>query len=264
MIPRRGYADGPFGQVHFQHFGAGQPLVLLHQAPMTSGQFDNVYGLLADRGCRAIGIDMPGFGMSDPTPFVPRVEDYAQVVPAVLDALGIGEAAILGHHTGALAATEAAIQFPERISRLIVNGPLPVTEEERADFLEKGLKWEQGWTARPGGAHLAELFSIREGFADGTVPLDRISEYVIQALSGRGQFWYGHHAAYMYRHDESLPKVRQPGMILINTGDMIYSHALRAQAIRPDFAFLALEGGGVDIVDQQPEAWADAVAGFIV
>ncbi len=264
MTPRRGYADGPFGQIHYQHLGEGHPLVLLHQAPSTSGQFDNIYALLAARGCQAIGIDMPGFGMSDPTDFVPRVEDYATVVPAVLDALGIAQAAILGHHTGALAATEAAIQFPERITRLIVNGPLPVTEEERAEFLATGHQWELAWKAQPGGAHLAELFAIRERFAAGTVPLDRISDYVIHALIGRGAFWYGHHAAYVYRHDESLAKVTQPGMFLTNTGDMIYPLALKAQAIRPDFAFVELPGGGVDIVDQQPEAWADAVAAFVV
>lgn len=61
---------------------------------------------------RAIGVDMPGFGGSDPTPDTPTIADYAQVVPAVLDALGLEKAAILGHHTGALAATEAAVLFP--------------------------------------------------------------------------------------------------------------------------------------------------------
>lgn len=73
MTPWRHYADGPFGQVHFQVLGEGAPLVLLHQAPITSGQFDNVYAPLAIRGFRVIGIDMPGFGMSDPTPGVPTI-----------------------------------------------------------------------------------------------------------------------------------------------------------------------------------------------
>jgi hypothetical protein len=33
--------------------------------------------------------------------------------------------------------------------------------------------------------------------------------------------------------------------------------------MRPDFAYTALEGGGIDIVDQMPEEWADAVAAFL-
>lgn len=260
---RRGYAEGPFGQIHYQLRGEGPPLVLLHQAPMTAAQFDNVYAPLAARGFRAIGIDMPGFGLSDPTGFVPTIADYAQVVPAVLDALEIDRAAVLGHHTGALVANEAAILFPGRVSSLILNGPLVIDEAERQEYMATGHQWELNWVERTGGAHLAELFDIREKFAAGSVPLARISEYVVQALLGKGLFWYGHHAAFQYRQDERLPLVEQPALILTNTGDMIYPHALKAHAIRPDFAFVALQGGGVDIVDQQPEAWADAVAGFL-
>jgi hypothetical protein len=37
-----------------------------------------------------------------------------------------------------------------------------------------------------------------------------------------------------------------------------------AFALRPDFAFVALEGGGIDVVDQLPEAWTRAVARFVL
>jgi pimeloyl-ACP methyl ester carboxylesterase len=260
--PRRGYADGPFGQIHFQQLGSGVPIVLLHQAPMTSGQFDNVYAPLAARGFHAIGIDMPGFGQSDPTDFTPRVEDYALIVPVVLDALGIEQAVVLGHHTGALVATEVALQFPTRVAALIVNGPLPLTEEARQEYLTTGQAWERNFTALPGAEHMKQIFDIRANFAAGSVPLNRISDYVVQALQQRGKFWYGHHAAFQYRHEDTLPRVTHRTLILTNTGDVIYDLALQSHAQRPDMDFVALEGGGVDIVDQQPEAWADAVAAF--
>jgi pimeloyl-ACP methyl ester carboxylesterase len=261
--PRRHYADGPFGQVHFQVQGDGPSLVMLHQAPMTSGQFDNVYAPLAARGYLAIGIDMPGFGLSDPAPGVPTVADYAQVIPAVLDSLGVERAAVLGHHTGALAATEGALAFPDRIAALIVNGPLLVSEEDRQDFLENLHQWELGFAAREHAGHMAELFDIRDMMAAGTVPHARISDYVVQALVGRGTFWHGHHAAFMYDQEPRLALVRQPVLILTNTGDMIFDHAKRAHARFPHFSFAALEGGGIDIVDQQPEAWADEVTRFL-
>lgn len=261
--PRRGYTDGPFGQIHFQVMGDGAPLVLLHQAPMTSGQFDNVYEPLARRGFRAIGIDMPGFGGSDPAPFTPTATDYAQAVPPVLDALGIDKAGLLGHHTGALVATEAAFHFPDRISALIINGPLLVSEEDTANFMKGLHQWELGWKAEPEAAHMVELFKIRDGFAKGSISPARLSDYVVQALSGRGAFWHGHHAAYTYRQQDVLPHIKQPTLILTNTGDMIYPHAQKARALRPDFAYAELEGSCVDIVDDQPEEWADAVAGFL-
>lgn len=262
-FPRRGYADGPFGQIHFQMLGEGAPLVLLHQAPMTSGQFDTVYAPLAARGIRAIGIDMPGFGLSDPTPDVPTVTDYGRIVVPVLDALGIEKAAILGHHTGALAATEATLLAPERFTALILNGPLPITQAERDDFMTGLHVWERNFTAQPEAAHLVEMFGIRNGLANGTISDARLTDYVLQAMTGRGAFWWGHHAAFQYDHAATLPKITHPCLILTNTGDLIYDNALWAHRIRPDFAFTALEGGGIDIVDQQPEAWADAVAAFL-
>lgn len=261
--PKRHYADGPFGQVHFQVLGEGQPLILMHQAPMTSGQFDNVYAPLAERGIMAIGVDMPGFGGSDPTPFTPSVTHYAEVVPAVLDHLGIANAALLGHHTGALAANEAAILYPDRISALILNGPLLVTAEDRQGFLDGLHKWELAYAAREHAGHMVELFDIRDRIAEHSIPAARLSDYVVQGLVGRGAFWYGHHAAYMYDQAERLPLVTQPTLILTNTGDMIYPHAQRARELRPDFAYAELAGGTVDICDQQPEAWADAVTGFL-
>lgn len=262
-FPRRAYADGPFGQVHFQSLGEGDPLLLLHQVPMTSGQFDLVYEPLALRGIQAIGIDMPGFGLSDPTPDTPTVGDYAHVIPSVLDALGIESAALLGHHTGALAATEGAILFPDRIDRLIINGALLVSDEDRADFLANLHPWEKNFKAREHAGHLAELFDIRHKFAKDTVPLERISDYIVQAMVGRGPFWWGHHAAYMYDQAPRLPLITQPTMLLTNSGDMINADSHAAHQIRPDFTFVELEGGGVDIVDQQSEAWAEAVASFL-
>ena len=69
-------------------------------------------------GIRAIGVDTPGFGESDPTPFVPTAEDWAAAIPAVLDHLGVARADVLGHHTGSMVAPEVALQFPDRVRRL--------------------------------------------------------------------------------------------------------------------------------------------------
>jgi hypothetical protein len=51
---------------------------------------------------------------------------------------------------------------------------------------------------------------------------------------------------------------------LTNTGDDIYFAALRAKEIRPDFLFKELSGGTHDIVDEQPEAWAEIVTEFFL
>lgn len=260
--PRRSYVDGPYGQMHLRRQGAGRPLILLHQAAMDSRQFDAVYPLLAERGFEAIGIDLPGFGNSDGTPFPPRVEDLAVAILAAIRALDLRSVLMAGHHTGAMVATEVALQAPELVARLVLNGPMPLIDAERdAFFADKHLR-EKEIVPRPGGKHFTDFAAIRERLTAGSVPPARISDYVIQCFSGDAPFWFGHNAGFLYRHEESLPKLACPTLLLTNTGDQIYEHALRARALRPDMAFVALEGGGVDIVDQQPEAWVAAVAEF--
>lgn len=259
----RGYAEGPYGLVHYRDAGEGRPLVMLHQAPMSSRQFDNVYGPLAERGIRAIGIDTPGFGMSDPTDFVPTVEDWAKAIPPVLDHLGLDVVDLLGHHTGCLIATDVALQFPDRINNLIMAGPHPVTDEERARFLAGVEEREVNFVYKDDGSHLMESFANRFRMFGEEANAQLITRYAVEKFMGTGPFWYGHYAAINYIHNDKIPQIKHRTLILTNTGDQIYENALWAKRMRPDFDFVALEGGGVDIVDQQPEAWADKVAKFI-
>ena len=53
------------------------------------------------------------------------------------------------------------------------------------------------------------------------------------------------------------------GLILTNTGDDIYYAAQRALKLRADFHYEELEGGTHDIVEEQPDAWTDAVVNFL-
>ena len=263
MMEKRGYADGPFGQVHFQDTEEGTPLILCHQAPMSLRQFDSVYGLLSVRGIRAIGVDMPGFGGSDPTEFIPRVEDYAKVIPSVLDHLGIESAYVLGHHTGAMVATEVALQFESRVLALILNGPLPLSAKEREEGLDYVETSEKGFSPGLDGKRLLSLYQTRMSAANENTNWDLSGRYIAESLIGYGPFWYGHHAAFQYDHASTLPLIKHPTLILTNTGDSIYLNALQARKMRPDFQFAEIIGGSWDIVDEHPVDWVRAVSGFI-
>jgi pimeloyl-ACP methyl ester carboxylesterase len=259
-----GYAPGPFGQVHYHDTGVGMPVLLFHQAPMSARQFESVYPLFAAKGIRAIGIDMPGFGNSDPTDFVPRVEDWAKVAPAVMDHLGIRQADMVGHHTGAAVATEVCLQFPSRSRRLVIHAALLVTPEERVKRLAQVQNGERNAVEYlPDGSHLMKTFQGRyKLYGPGADP-KLITRYVVERYVGRGPSWYGHNAAYTYDHGAALKRVTQPTQVMDNTGDMTFDMSKRVLELRPDFKFVTFQGGGVDIVDQQSQAWVDAVHRFL-
>lgn len=260
----RGYAKGPWGLVHYyDNCSNGRALLLLHQAPMSARQFDAVYEPLARHGIRAIGIDTPGFGMSDPTPFVPRVEDWTPAIIAVADHLKLQRFDVLGHHTGALIATDMGVVYPDRVRSVLINGPFPLNEDERQERLSRLQKSEMEFKYKDDGSHLQKAFLLRQRMYGAGADPRLITRYVVEQFQGFAPFWHGHNAAYRYDHAAALEKLKVPALLFTNTGDLIYEFSLRAQRIRPDFDFVEISGGGVDIVDQQPAAWSDVVATFL-
>ncbi|MGB1876295.1 MAG: alpha/beta fold hydrolase [Rhodospirillaceae bacterium] len=262
---QRGYASGPFGQIHYQDTVEGDiPLILCHQSPMTSRQYDRVYGLLRERGIRAIGIDTPGFGMSDPPPGPPTISDYAASIPAVLDHLGLESAHLCGHHTGTKVVTEAAIAYAERVQSLVLCSPAPMTLEEQQVYIDSSLAREKAFTGKKDGSHLADLYTQRvrwvENQPDG---LNLCTGYVIQALMGLGPFWYGHHAAFHYDAGAAMAKVTQPVLVFTNTGDTLYDMAGRTMEMFPHFTYAELTGGSAYITDEMPEEWSDEVENYL-
>ena len=75
--------------------GAGRPVVLLHGFPMDHSLWSEQVQALAPR-CRVITPDLRGFGRSSITPGKVTVEQWADDLAAMLDALKISEPIVLG------------------------------------------------------------------------------------------------------------------------------------------------------------------------
>jgi pimeloyl-ACP methyl ester carboxylesterase len=106
---------------HVQDEGAGTPVVLLHGFPDTSRLWRHQVEALVRAGYRAIAPDLRGRGRSDRPP---AVADYAlrlvvQDVTAIMDALGIHRAHVVGHDWGAGVAWLLASLAPDRVDRLV-------------------------------------------------------------------------------------------------------------------------------------------------
>ncbi len=76
---------------------------------------------LAHHGWNVLAIDLPGHGRSGGEAPA-SVEQAADAVAALLDALGLKQAALIGHSWGSLIALEAAARLGERVSHLVLVG----------------------------------------------------------------------------------------------------------------------------------------------
>lgn len=259
---RRGYVDGRWGQVHSTMAGApaGETLILLHQSPLSGAMFLAALPSLAAAGLRAIAVDTPGFGQSDAPSAPASITDHAEALLSVLAALEVRRAHILGHHTGAMIAAAFAARHPTHVDRLILNGVPLFTPAERAHFAS--FRFAPIVPAAD-GSHLLATWHQRLRATPGWTDIEAMHRHTITWLANPNRAHWGFEAAMAHDIAPDLARIVAPTLVLTNTGEDLYEASRRAHALRPDWHFHALDGGTHDIVDEQPQAWAAAVSGFL-
>ncbi|MBL0420635.1 alpha/beta hydrolase [Ramlibacter sp. AW1] len=104
--------------------GEAGVLVLLHGIGSASGSWVRQLDALG-ASHRVLAWDAPGYGDSEPLPMPrPTPHDYGRRVWQWLDALELDTpVTLVGHSLGALMASAAAVQQPERVKRLLLLAP---------------------------------------------------------------------------------------------------------------------------------------------
>lgn len=118
------FAESGGVRVRYRDAGAGEPVVFVHGL---GGRLEDWFGF-ADRlrgTHRVIALDLRGFGGSaksgDDRRYGPRMADD---VVAVMNALRLNQAHLVGHSLGALVAASTASQYPGRVSSAaLIAGP---------------------------------------------------------------------------------------------------------------------------------------------
>ena len=111
------------------------PIILLHGVPENLNSWYAVAPLLAKNN-RVLAIDWPGFGGSDP---LTNSKDYnplnfALVVVAFMDALKIDNAIIMATDIALLPAFFVGLEYPERVSMLVVMDGIPFKRPQYASW----------------------------------------------------------------------------------------------------------------------------------
>jgi haloacetate dehalogenase len=123
----------------------GQAVVLLHGHPRTHTTWHAVAPLLAN-DFYVVCPDLRGYGESSKPADAP---DHAQAskramaadVATLMEKLGFGRFAVVGHDRGAYAALRTAMDYPERVSQLVVLDAVPIGEA----LARANAKFAQAW-----------------------------------------------------------------------------------------------------------------------
>ncbi len=254
----RHLVPSPLGTTHVLEDGppAAPAIVLLHQTPRSVDEYAEMIPQLAATH-HVIAIDTPGYGCSDQPAAQPSISDYAAVVVAVLDALGVEHAHIAGHHTGGIIAVELAAAFPDRVLSVTISGPIFMNGAARASLRPLFVQWH----VQPDGSHLMDKW---DRFTKWIAPPALLQRLVVDLFRAGETSEFGHLAVAEYCMEDRLPLVRCPALLVYGTRDPFADRpheAVFTSAFRPTRS-VAIDGG-VFLPNEAPDAFAGAILDFV-
>jgi pimeloyl-ACP methyl ester carboxylesterase len=257
---RRSFASLPNGAVHYAECGDAQApaVLLLHQTPRSWAEYRDVLPLVGARW-RAIAMDTAGFGDSQPVPDA-GIEAWAEMAVQLLDALSIPTVHVVGHHTGGVIAVELAAAHAHRVGALVLSST-PLTDAAFREARRQRPPIDAVDFAAD-GSHLTTLWQRRQAFYPARRP-DLLQAFVADALKV-ADVEAGHRAVASYRMEERIGRLRQPTLLIHAPDDPFAApHTARWKAVLPHASVTTIEGGGVPLPDQCPQAFARAVLDFL-
>jgi pimeloyl-ACP methyl ester carboxylesterase len=250
-----------------------EPVVLVHGL---GGQWqnwlENIPRLAQER--RVLALDLPGFGLTpEPGDGEISIPGYGRCVDAFCEALGLGKVDMVGNSMGGFVAAEVAIQFPERVSRLVLVSAAGITS---ADSLQAPITTfarvatalatnsaarHREFAARPITRHASLALVARhprllkadlayEGFFKGT---------------GKPGFDEALRACLDYDFRDRLPEVKVPTLIVWGEKDSIIPvrDANEFERLIPDSRKVVMKDTGHIPMAERPQAFNDVLVEFL-
>lgn len=135
------------GPIEYQEAGSGVPLLVAHGSGGGHDQGMAFAGTLARHGVRVIAMSRFGY-LGTPMPADASAATQADAHVCLLDALGIGRAAVMGGSAGGPSALQMAIRHPDRVSALILLVPLAYKPAAQADSAPPMPAWVEALMMR--------------------------------------------------------------------------------------------------------------------
>jgi pimeloyl-ACP methyl ester carboxylesterase len=109
------------GIVHYEVYGRGRPVILLHGWLGSWGLWQDTMTYLG-RYYRTYALDFWGFGESGKKRESYNVQDFVSLVDQFMQHLGIERAPLVGHSMGGTVSLAVAMQYPQRVRKVVVIG----------------------------------------------------------------------------------------------------------------------------------------------
>jgi pimeloyl-ACP methyl ester carboxylesterase len=253
--------------------GSEEPVVLVHGL---GGQWqnwlENIPRLAQER--RVLALDLPGFGLTpEPADGEISIPGYGRCVDAFCDKLGLGQVALVGNSMGGFVTAEVAIQFPQRVSRLVLVSAAGITSADalQAPILTFGrvatalatnsAARHRKLAARPITRHASLALVARH-------PRLLKADFAYEGFfkgAGKGGFDDALRASLEYDFRDRLPEVKVPTLIVWGEKDSIIPvrDADEYERLIEDSRKVVMKDTGHIPMAERPETFNDLLLEFL-
>jgi len=209
------YIDANGIRLFYDDQGAGvPPLVFVHGFACTHEDWRAQVAFFQSR-YRVIACDLPGHGVSAPPPDQGSIESLGAAVAALLNALDLPPAVLIGHSMGCRVVMQAMLDAPSRVGKLILldgscvgaDDPQAAEQQTRQRIADTGYR-----------AMVEGLFD--DMFVDGADPVlkDRIVQRALQLPEVIGATLFSRIARWdAGKADATLAQINIPIFVLQST-----------------------------------------------
>jgi len=262
---KKAFAEIPEGNIFYRSAGMGEPVLLIHQSPSSSEEYLGVIPVLA-RGFRVIAMDTLGYGLSDDPPRAYDIASYARSVVSFLDSLGIAQAHVVGHHTGASIVAEVGAGYPKRVNKLVLSA-CPTLDKDDWQVLLQKIKAPPTF-GQPmvlpddDGSFLKQHWQQLKTGNPQMAPRDRIQSICSRLLTSSRP--YSAIIAVMnYNVKSRLPLIKRPTLVTGGDKDMLSPYLETTHKLVPRSRLVVIPDASAAIAQEKPEEFANTIAAFL-
>ncbi len=209
--------------VNYIEQGEGFPVVLIHGLAGDHTAWLPQLAAFSDRH-RVVAMDNPGSGDSSPVEEPCTTEELADTMIALMDALDINAAHVVGRSLGGLIGQHMALKAPERVHSLILAASTATVDPIGRRILEnmrEVLEWRDDWT--DWARHAAHMFVSPAFYNDNPDTMATIEALVGNEARSRISYINLNNTALAHDTTDRLGDINCPTLIMGGRFDPICS-----------------------------------------
>src|SRR3954453_18934303 len=262
--------------VNYVDYGEGSshlhPVVLIHGLGGCWQNWLENIRTIAGTGGRVIALDLPGFGYSEPPNDEISISNYGRCVNALCDEIDLGEVVLIGHSMGGFTACETAIQFPERVERVVLISAAGITPSARGPQPILGgarIAAALGTRAVANSRAVVRRKRLRRPVYASFIRYPDLIEtdflFEITQGSGRPAFHPALRAILSYDFRDRLPEISVPVLIVWGSEDMLVprSDASEFERLIPNSRKVVFGDTGHSAMMERPRPVNDLIIEFL-